>query len=342
MGPSEFTTAVHKGKRFDVVLLRGAEDYLLREALEAYRSAAMPAEAAAFDLSELRSQDIDGKTLWNAVTTLPLLGERRLVILEIGSELKGDLAEAVKRYVAHPAKTTSFVMVMASDAGKDARMPSSVVDVEFPQLRDEGRASWAKRYAAKLKKKITDDALQYLVDSSSHGLADLASKLDHAALFIGTETEISTQVLMRVSGVSSEYTVYNLEEAIFQKKPVQAHRIARSLLEGGEALLRLLAFHRSTIFKLWQTGSILKRPAEWQKGEEGQQALKDVFKRQIFKSEDFKRAAARYGTTRLREAVVELMELEVRLKTGSQDPYLYYEWLWRITSSARALREPGF
>jgi DNA polymerase III delta subunit len=147
---------------------------------------------------------------------------------------------------------------------------------------------------------------------------------------------------MKVSGVSSEYTVFQLEDAILKQRPVEAHAIARSLLEGGEALLRLLAFHRGSVLRLWKVSHVLGKKAEWQRSAEAEEFWKAAFGRQSFKIDSFKSAARAIGETRLRRAVLGLVDLEVWAKSGSAEPFLYYEWLWRITDSTAISEEPRF
>jgi DNA polymerase III subunit delta len=344
LSPTAFLTAIRKGKRFPLLLLRGTEEYLLRQAVDEYVKAALDPAAADFDYNEFRSQEVNGETLWNALTTLPLLGSSRMVVLELAGEPKKDVVEVLSRYAARPSATTQFVIV-SSESSRQARggdLPSSVIEVEFRELHDPERTQWAVAFTKQRGATLKPDALRYLIETSSKNLADIAAKLDHAILFLGHEKDVTVQVLMKVSGVSSEYTVFNLEDAILDQQAIQAHRIARSLLEGGEVLLRLLAIHRSMILKLWQVSAALKKPEAWHQSPEAAEYWEKVFKRQLFNKNKYLNAARVIGVTRIREAVVGLLDLEVGLKTGVSDPYRYYEWIWKISSQSRKSLEPAF
>ncbi|HEY3294442.1 MAG TPA: DNA polymerase III subunit delta [bacterium] len=336
MTATEFLRDVRKGKHFEIVVLRGSEEFLLREAQEEYLSKIVTPDAAAFDFTEFRGSDADGGTLWNAVTTLPLLSERRVVLWESSGEIKQDVADALTRYAARPSATTTLIVVLGGDS-RETRLAgllasSHVTDVEFRDLREGDRAAWAEKFVQRQGKKIEEDALRYVVETSLKNLSDLAAKLNHAILYVGEEKEISVQVLMKVSGVSSEYTVYNLEDALMARRPEQAHRIARSLLDGGEALLRLVAFHRGMVLKLWQVKGILKKPSTWERTEEARQAYDAIFGRQIFKKDAYRQTAQKLDEPRIRQAITGLLDVEVRAKSESQDPYYYFEWLWRFAA----------
>jgi DNA polymerase III delta subunit len=344
MTPAEFKQALRKGKKYSILLLRGSEEFLLREVLQEYLAQTVTEAAADFDFSELRGQDVDGKTLWNALTTLPLLAEQRVVVLDATSDLKTDAAESLALYSKHPAPTTALVIVQVTE-GRDDRLsglPSSVSVVEFAGLKPHERSAWAVAYAKKQGKTLGDEAVQYLIETSSSTLFDIAAKLDHAILYAGNDVEISVHILMKVSGISSEYTVFHLEDAILKQQPMEAHRIARSLLEGGEALLRLIATHRGFLLRLWQICSVLEKSKKGTKVADVNKLYESVLKKQMFKLNSFKYASEQLGLVRIQGAVQGLLELEVLAKSGSQEPYRYYEWLWKLAAPARISKEPWF
>lgn len=339
MTPARFRDAVRKGQLFDVVLLRGSEDYLLREVLREYIAAAMPAAAADFDRSDFRGPDVEPRTFYNAVTTLPLMASRRLVILEITSELGSDLAAAVQRYIERPAATTSLVLVVvhteSARRGSDVRLPGSFAQVDFAPLKDDDRIAWAIDFVRARGKTLLQDAADYLIKSSSSSLADIAAKLEHAVLFGGDEQEINELTLQRVAGVSSEYTSYKLEDAILAGQCKEALLIAQSLLDGREPLLRLLAFHRTLMMRLWQFKWLMIESDKKSNVYDRRELEQQILGRQSFKINDFKRATGRYSLSSIQIAVQGLLEVEINAKTRTDEPHRYYEWLHKFTASAR-------
>jgi DNA polymerase III subunit delta len=332
LSPTEFLRAVRKGKRFDCLLLRGEEEFLLRQALDEYVNAAIPIESRDLDFSEFRVSEIDAKSLWNALITMPFLSERRVIVLDLSGEPKDEIAKCLATYTARPSASTSLIMVAIVESLKNTRasgMPDTVTEVQFASLNERQRGDWALDYAKNLGKGLNEDAVRYLIQTSSRNLLDLSSKLDQAALYVGGEKEITVQALMRVSGVSSEFTVFQLEDALLGLKPEEAHKIARSLLEGGEPLLRILAFHRTTVTRLWQAARVANKKADWQGTGEGK-AWKASWGRKDFKIKDFTDAGRALGEPRMRAAVAGLLKVEVWAKSRSDDPYKYFEWLWKF------------
>jgi DNA polymerase-3 subunit delta len=343
MSPAKFLEAVRKGRRFETVWLRGDEEYLLREALQEFLAKTVPPECAGLDYGELRAGELTGESLWNALTTMPLMGERRVIVLDLNGGARKDVGEALSKYLHRPSPTTVLVLVSSETGSVDwgEKRPSGLVEVEFAALREPERTAWVEEYAKHNDKKLEPDAARYLIETSSKSLSDLAAKLRHAILFIGDERNIAVQTLMKVSGVSSEFTVFNLEDAILGRKAREAESIARSLLEGGEALLRLLAFHRGTLMRLWQTyGALHKRPP-WG-SDEIDRFLREQFGRQAFKVHSFRVAAQHFQERQLRRAVEGLLALEVEAKSGTHEVHQYFEWLWSVCSNGWNPAEPDF
>lgn len=343
MSPAKFLEAVRKGKHFEIVLLRGEEEYLLREALHAYVSKAVSPESADFNYCEFRSSEVSGETLTNALITLPFVGGIRLIVLDLEGGPPKDILKRLIAYSRRPSATTSLVMTYVGerrDWDWEDEKPASLVEVEFKPLSESDRMAWAEAYVTRGGKRLHPDAATYLVQTTSKSLSDLAAKLSHAILFVGDEPEISVHALMQVSGVSSEYTVFQLEDAILEQKAIEAHRIAKSLVEGGEALLRLLSFHRRQMFRLWQTARVIHKSG--QSTAEIADSLRGVLDRQFFKANSFKAVAQRTEEAQLRRAVLGLLEVEVEAKTGTHDLHQYFEWLWRVCGHGWKPSEPAF
>jgi len=349
MTPKEFLAAVRKGKRFDVLLLKGSEEFLLRQALREYVSAAMPDDAAGLDYSEYRASDVDAGVLWNTLTTMPLFSARRLVVLDVSRSVGEAVAGVIERYAARPSPNTSLIMTWITERKREsqaAKIGGDIVEVVFRELKPDERIAWAVGYLKEKGKKIGDDAAQYLIEISSSEIGDIAAKLDYISLYLGSEEEVTVPLLMEVAGVTSEYTVFQLEDALVDRKATEAHRIARSLLDGGEPLLRILRLHRTALMRLWLLARLLQKSAAWQQSEQGKEAneqIRQAFGRQAFKMKSYREAAASLGEMKIRGAVIGLLDVEIRAKSSreSDAPRRYFEWLWNLCSRDRRLAGTG-
>ncbi len=323
-----------------IIVVGGPEEYLVREKLDELLREHVTDEARAFDYSEFRSNDADARTFWNALITLPLLASRRVVVLHLQGEPKDDVQRALTQYAAQPASATLLIVVQVTDGASLVKMSGDVETISCALFKKPAeRAQWAKNYAKRQGKELSADAAEYLVSISQSRLTDLAAKLDHAILYAGDAREITGQDLLKVAGVSTEYLPWDLEDALLKRRPQKVFQIAKSMEAGGEELLRLLAYQRGSLLQLWQVASVTKKASRAKSDQKGQDSTENeisaILGRKSWKSRDFRDAAAAIGETRLRKSVVELLELEVRLKTGRAGWPGYYEWLWRLFRTPR-------
>jgi len=360
----DFRKALHKGRDFGVLVLFGNE-YLIREAVRDYVAQLMPSDAAGFDLTDFRGQDVPAKDLWNSLITMPLLAKRRIVIADwcrpaaesahakrdesktrtvpAGKSKAADDAVAivVRECLERPSPTTSFVMVapdFVKAKGKKTPfddLPDQVAVVELAYPKSDALAKWISEYVSARGMRISGEATEYLLMNSTGSLSELAGRLDRAILYLGDEREVTADALQRVSGISSEYTVFKLEDAVLAGRPEEAHRIARSLLEGGDHLLQLLAFHRGEALKVWKVSRLMTQLPARASESDMIAVCAPGLGGQAFKAKDFVAAARRLGEQRIRTAIKGLLDIEIAAKTGSGEPHRYYEWLWQVSAGTQ-------
>jgi DNA polymerase-3 subunit delta len=320
-----FKKAVKDGKRYDVLVIAGQELYLINQARSFYIDTILEPGQRDFDLCELRGSDIKGRGLWDELTSLPFMGERRVVLIDSPKEIKQGERAALTKYLEKPAPTTSLVIVQHFE-DKRERMgvwsSKGAMVLEFPELSLSNREKWIAQYVKERGKSIHSDAVSYLIETSNAQLMDIRSKLDSALLYVGDESDINVQTLMKIGGVSSDYDIFKLQDAILRGNASQALKIARSLLDGGIDLLALLGMLRGFLLRVWQVEAALHKSDREQK-------IKSILGAQSFKSKEFIVSAKRLGRHRLQQLVLDMLELEIHAKSKTSDTvYGFFNWIW--------------
>ncbi|MBU1920885.1 DNA polymerase III subunit delta [bacterium] len=320
-----FQKTIKDGKRFDVLVITGQELHLIQQARDFYvRSVLDPAQQD-FDFCELRGSDIKGRELWDELTSLPFMAERRVVLIESPKEIKAAERAALTKYLANPVSTTSLVMIQFLEDKQDrlgAWSTKNAMVLDFPELNVGNREKWIVQYAKERGKTIQSEAISFLIETSSAQLIDIRSKLESASLYSGDDSEISVQTLMKIGGVSSDYDIFKLQDAILRGNASLALKIAKSLLDGGIELLALLGMLRGFLMRVWQVEAALRKP-------NSQEVIKAALGGQSFKSKEFIMSAKRLGRERLQQLVLDLLELEIHAKSKTSDTdYGFYDWIW--------------
>ncbi len=337
--PAEFNAAVRAGTAFPAVLLTGPEDYLRQRATDNYLDKSLTPEIREFDFTYLSGESTRVPELRHALAELPMLGSFRLLLLDLPTKLISEAASVLKDYLKKPNPALRILMADPENKPKYSSLKGllpSVLWVHYKPLSENERARWCIRYMKEHDKEMSEEAAGYLVQTSKKSLGDLTAKLDHAALFVGETREIDMLSIQRISGVTSEVTVYQLEDALHRKSLAECLRIARSLLEGGEPVLRLINYLHRSLFRLWQIKVLGRRRGNHEK------SIKEILGGQSWKSDAFIRGAKGMSFTALERGLRGLMDLEITLKTRTvQGDVLFYHWLWKVMAGERDKLEPG-
>ena len=338
--PAEFDAAVRAGTALPAVLLTGPEDYLRQRAADNYIDKFLTPESREFNFTYLSAgESIKPPVLRHALAELPMLGSFRLLLLDQPTKLTSEAASVLKDYLKKPNPALRILMADSENKPKYSSLNGllpSVLWVHYKPLSENERTRWCIRYMKEHEKKMSDEAAGYLVQTSKKSLSDLAAKLDHAALFVGEARDVDMFTIQRISGVTSEVNVYQLEDALHRKALADCLRIARSLLEGGEPVLRLMNYLHRSLFRLWQIKVLGRRRGNHEK------SIKKILGGQSWKSDAFIRGAKGMSFAALERGLKGLMDLEITLKTRTvQGDVLFYHWLWEVMADERDKLEPG-
>lgn len=337
--PAEFDAAVRKETAFPAVLLTGPEDYLRQRAADSYLEKFLTRESREFDFTCLSGESTTAPELRHALAELPLLGSFRLLLIDQPKELPSEVASVLKDYLKKPDSMMRILMVDPDDKPQKSSLKTllpSVLWIHYKLLGENERTRWCIKYMKEHEKEISEEAAGYLVQTSKKSLIDLTAKLDHAALFTGETRKIDVLTIQRISGVTSEVTIYQLEDALHQKSLVECLRIARSLLEGGEPVLRLMSYLHRSLFRLWQIKVLGRRRGNHEK------SFQEILGNQSWKSAAFIKAAKGISFAALERGLRGLMNLEITLKTRTvQGDILFYHWLWEVMAGEKDKLEPG-
>lgn len=194
--------------------------------------------------------------------TLPFFAERRLVVVRdcpllLGRRGQtGDEAEAEEpagasteagllAYLKRPPESTC--LVFTAGAGLDSRRRASKAllaagaGVECAELKPAEAVHWAEQRAARLGKRLGQEAAQALVDRAGPSLRNLVSELEKLTVYTGAANDIKARDVAEVVAGAPEAGVFELVDAIGQKQSGRAMVLLEDLLRAGEEPIRLLA-----------------------------------------------------------------------------------------------------
>jgi DNA polymerase-3 subunit delta len=319
MTPAELARELAGGRVRPAYLLAGSEVLLRDEALAAIRRALLGEDGGDFDFERLAGERTTASQLQDSVRALPMLAQRRLVVLREPEARKGGrgeaLAEALAGIVEDVARSAACsLVVVAEQIDRRARWvkafvdPAALVACDPPKnaremlafLRDDARAQGIELEPA---------AAELLAESVGPSLLALRQELLKAALFAGEGAVTRAHVRETVCAVADE-PIWDLTDAIGDGRTADALGVLARMLGAGAPAPVLLGSLASHFRKL-----VRARAGEPPAGPP-------------FVVQKLERQARRYTPTRLVACLRAIHEVDEVLKgSGSLPPDLALERL---------------
>ena len=343
------------------MLLMGPEEYLKRMDAEQYIDSLVSASHRDFNLTWIDGDKLDVKDLREALTRLPIAGPYCVLCIDNAGDLKkkkkgvpgkekekpkDEAIDVLKTYLKNPNPALRLLLLDSIKRLKEEPLKELLeylVSVSYQYLEESQRIDWIINYLQQQHKRITDEAARYLVLNSTESLSELASKLDHAALYAGESAEIDILTVQRIAGITSQVSVFDLEHALHKGSLQESLRIARRLLEGGESVLKLVAYLHRSLILVWQIMRILRSKDEDQELRRilGNRYFVKNEEKKLFVRDSFVMAAKVMRMPTIERALLGLLDLEITLKTRTvEEDILFYHWLWQVMTPKYRTPEP--
>jgi DNA polymerase-3 subunit delta len=217
-------------RTFDrVYLFHGDNDYLKEEKIRALIESATEPGTRDFNLDVKRAAEVDAGSLGLALDSLPMMAERRVVILRDVTTLKKDVRTVLARYLARPAADTLLVLVAAAGTKPDAALLDAATAVDFRQLNDSELIKWAAVHASTLGVTIDAPAAELLCGATGNDLALLAGEIDKLRSYTNGGT-IDAAAIEAIVGVRHGETLGDLLDLVAQRKSADAIALLERVL----------------------------------------------------------------------------------------------------------------
>jgi DNA polymerase-3 subunit delta len=222
-------TALEKGVFDRAYLFHGDDDYLKEEKVRAVIERATEASTRDFNLEVRRGAEVDAATLGLSLDALPIMAERRVVIIRDVTLLRKDARATLDRYLKRPAGDVVVVLVAGGSTKPDSPLFERATAIEFRPLTEDELAKWVLRRVAGLGMNITPDATGLLCSATGNDLALLAGEIEKLRSFTNGG-EIDEVAVGAVVGVRRGETLGDLLDAMGQRDGATAVALLERVL----------------------------------------------------------------------------------------------------------------
>jgi DNA polymerase-3 subunit delta len=217
-------------RTFDrVYLFHGDDDYLKEEKIRALIDRATDPGTRDFNLEVRRASESDPGSLGLALDSLPMMADRRVVILRDVTALKKDARAVLNKYLAQPAADTLLVLVAGTGTKPDAALFDAATAIDFKPLNDSDLAKWVVYHASTVGVPINAHAAELLCSATGNDLALLAGEIDKLRSYTNG-VEIDEAAIEAIVGVRHGETLGDLLDLVAQRNSVNAIALLERVL----------------------------------------------------------------------------------------------------------------
>ncbi len=231
----------------------GEDDFQKDDAVKQLVEAAVEPAMRDFNMEVLRAQELDSKSLDAALSALPMLADRRILVIKDASALKKDARKILDRYLVKPSSDVLVILVESSGGKTDKELAKNATPLEFEYLTAERIPRWISHYAsAHFNTRISADAADLLQTAVGTDLHQLVSELDKLASFANGR-EIEEKDVTAVVGVRRGETMADFLDGVATRNVTKALELVSLILSQPKtsAVQMVMALTAQTIAIAW-------------------------------------------------------------------------------------------
>jgi len=218
-----------KKKSFKPVYwFEGEEEYYINQLIDYAEHSILPEAEKAFNLTIFYGKDADWASVLNACRRYPMFSERQVVLLKEAQQMR-DI-DKLEPYIQNPLTSTVFV-VSYKEKKVDGRSRLAKLLKEKGELLTTKKMyenqlpEWTSDLVKSKGHSITQKALMLLIDHIGNDLSRIDNEVNKILINLGTRKNITEDDIEQYVGISKEYNVFELQDALSRKDVSKALRI---------------------------------------------------------------------------------------------------------------------
>lgn len=318
---TEFSERFGVSKPYPVYIFSGEERFFIDEGVKVVKDKFLDAGLRDFNYDAYSAGDVDASNVINSAETLPVMAEKRVIVVKDADEWGAKDKEIIVGYLKNPSTSTCLILT-ASKLDKREKFfnsfdKSGVVILCQPLYKD-GLKKWIIQQIRKGGKAIDKDAVDMLVEVSGNEMLSLNSDIDKLILYCNERKNISIKDVGAVSGSMRSFTVFEVVNAIIDRRLKDAVISLHRAIDDGEPPVRIF------YFILREFRMMLKAKTAISRGKSNEEAAK-LAGVPPFKVKEFSQKVNKISRDDLFKLFDKLIDIDSRLKGSSLKPAMILE-----------------
>jgi DNA polymerase-3 subunit delta len=298
-----------KSKRFaPVYFLFGEEHYYIDELTNYIENNVLSEGERGFNQTVFYGKDSDINTIISNARRFPMMAPVQVIIVKEAQGFKS--LDAFVPYLEKPVETTILVICYKKEKVDKRTVLYKVLSkqtmFDSKKLNADKLPGWIKQYLSASKFTISDRAATIIAESLGSDLAKIANELEKLIINKNDEKEITdTDVELKI-GISKEFNIFELINAIASKNSGRAFYVAHHMSKSKEFSIIATLINLNNFFN---KAYIVKQSNIRDGGE-----LQRKFGFNYYQVKDYMAASSRYSVDELEKCIRLIHEYDLKSK----------------------------
>lgn len=305
-----------KKKKFKPVYwLEGEEDFFIDQVVEYAEHHILPESEASFNRTVFYGKDANWADVVTACRRYPMFAERQVVLLKEAQHMRD--VEKLEIYIENPLASTVFVVSYkekkVDGRSKFAKLLKEKGEVfTTKKLYDNQLPDWTSDLVQSKGYTISHKALLLLVDHIGNDLSRMSNEVEKVLVNLHDRKNITEDDIEKYVGISKDFNVFELQEALCAKDMSKAIRIIQYFESNPKAapIQLVLPVLHSFFSKVYMV---------FGQADKSENALRPLFNNNIFSARQGLVAARNYGYEGTEKVILLLHHYNLR-SLGVNDP----------------------
>ena len=213
-----------------IYFLMGDEPYFIDKITDFIAKNAMPSEQIAFNQIIMYGKDVTVAQIDDTARRFPMMAERFVVIVKEAQNLK-DIDKLIY-YIQKPLDSTVLVInykykTLDKRTKLYKALAKNAVLLSTKKLYENQMPTWINNFLAQRNFSIEPLATRLLIDNLGTNLEKVVNELDKLIIILKKGTQITTSDIEENIGISKDYNVFELQNALINRDILKANRIVK-------------------------------------------------------------------------------------------------------------------
>lgn len=316
-----YPTVLKNIKKGDLALhylFFGEELFLADELIDTIVFKTFNADKDDFNLHVFYGKESRGEDILNAAMSYPIMAEKKVVIIKDLEQLDKNSAESLTDYFKNPLDSTILIAVSGkADFRKNPfkTLEQKAVCVELKKMNDRDMPDWIESRVASKGKRIEPRATMLMAARSDVSMRDLANQIEKLCTYVGARDTINEEDIESVIGISRQYNIFELSNAIGMKDLPRALSIFNQMYYAGEQSVGMIVMLHRQFVILWQISDRREAGRPMKEIESFMMSNYRIFPN-LFQN-DYWPQAQNFTTSEIQKCFSYILDADIQLKSSS-------------------------